>query len=87
MEEKVYYYKSYGKIIKSEIEISEFIVNDYVNDDNVDIVVVGTADKSVLEREDFLRLVELKEAGARFALMKDFNFVKGLITRGFVQVL
>ena len=39
MEEKVYYYKSYGKIIKSEIEISEFIVNDYVNDDNVDIVV------------------------------------------------
>lgn len=79
-------YKWYLKNLEHVVKALGGIIS-YEDTDNVDIVVVGTADKSVLEREDFLRLVELKEAGARFALMKDFNFVKGLITRGFVQVL
>ena len=53
MEEKVYYYKSYGKIIKSEIEISEFIVNDYVIDDNVDIVVKqGSMPEKIKKQRD-----------------------------------
>lgn len=52
-----------------------------------DIVVVGTADKAVLESKEFLSLIELKKSGGEFSLLKDGSFVKGLIARGFVGAL
>ena len=52
-----------------------------------DIVVVGTADKAVLESKEFLSFIELKKSGAVLALLKDGSFVKGLIARGFVGAL
>ena len=59
----------------------------YENTDVVDIVIVGTADKAVLESKEFMRLLELKEAGAEFALMKDASFIRGLTARGFLRAL
>lgn len=53
MGKKNYYYKSYGKIIKSEIEISEFIPHDYVYEDKVDIVVKqGNMPENIKKKRD-----------------------------------
>lgn len=52
--------------------------------EGINIVVVGTADTRVIETEDFRRLLELKNAGAKLSLIKDVSFVKTLLSRKYV---
>lgn len=72
MGERNYYYKSYGKIIKSEIEISEFIPHDYVDEDKVDIVVKkGNMPKSIKKQRDEENITRFYDGNEIWFYIKD----------------
>ena len=52
--------------------------------EDINIVVVGTADTGIVKTEDFRRLLEMKNAGAKLSLIKDISFVKTLLDRKYV---
>ncbi|WP_195986741.1 hypothetical protein [Clostridium sp. D53t1_180928_C8] len=72
MGERNYYYKSYGKIIKSEIEISEFIPHDYVDEDKVDIVVKkGNMPKNIKKQRDEENITRFYDGNEIWFYIKD----------------
>lgn len=54
-------------------------------DENVNIVIVGTADAEILGSEEFKYFLSLKNSGGQVSIMKDEVFVKALFSRNFVE--
>ena len=60
------------------------IVQNYPNE-NVDIVIVGTAYEGILEKEDFQYCQYLKNSGVSLTIVKDVVFIKTLLERNYVE--
>ena len=54
-------------------------------DENVNIIIVGTADAEILGSEEFQYFLNLKNSGGQVSIMKDEVFIKALFSRNFVE--
>ena len=74
----------YSKNLLSVIEALGSCVDEQLTE-NVDMVIVGTADAAVYQSAELAQAVNWKNQGAALAVLKDEIFVKSLRSCGWIK--